>query len=135
MKFKYLKHTADVKCRAYGESLNECFENAVGAMFHSMYPNKINRKIKKTVSVEGTDLENLLYNFLEELLILMDGEGFFVSRIKVKINEKELSLVAEVEGDSVSNYNISLQVKAVTYNEMIVKRVKGVFMCQVVLDV
>tara|TARA_Y100000034_G_C6588499_1_gene255562 strand:- start:138 stop:440 length:303 start_codon:yes stop_codon:yes gene_type:complete len=100
-----------------------------------MYPDKINRKVKKSVSVEGKDLENLLYNFLEELLVLMDSEGFFVSGVKVRINEKELSLVAEVEGDDVSSYDISLQVKAVTYNEMIVKKAKGIFMCQVVLDV
>ena len=133
MEYKFLRHTADVKFRAYGATLNRCFENAAVAMFKAMYPEEIKSKIKKSFSVEGRDREGLLYNFLEELLVLMDGEGFFVSKVKVRIDG--LKLVAKVEGDDVSNYDVSLQVKAVTYNEMVVKCVKEGFMCQVVLDV
>ena len=33
------------------------------------------------------------------------------------------------------NYDISLQVKAVTYNEMSVQKIKENWVCQVVLDV
>jgi SHS2 domain-containing protein len=76
-----------------------------------------------------------LYNFLEEILFLMDSEGFFLSKGKVKIDEKKLKLKAELKGDDAKNYSIGLDVKAVTYNQMFVKRVGKEFVTQVVLDV
>jgi len=135
MRYKFLSHTADVKFRAYGKDLNKCFANSAVAMFKAMYPGRVNRKIKKVVEVKGKDLESLLYNFLEELLVLLDSKDFFVSRADVKVDWENFNLVARIEGDRVSNYSVSLQVKAVTYNEMFVKKVKGMWVSQVVLDV
>ena len=36
MRFEYLDHTADVKFRAYGDSLEKAFGNAALAMFNVM---------------------------------------------------------------------------------------------------
>lgn len=135
MKFKFLEHTADVKFQAFGKSLNEAFSNAAYAMFNVMYDGKVKAKVRKKFEVKGKDIESLLYNFLEELLFLLDSKNFFLSSIKVKINEKELKLKAEAFGDSVKNYSPSLDVKAVTYNEMFVKKERGRWIIQVVLDV
>lgn len=134
-KFKFLEHTADVKFQAWGGSLNECFENSALAMFQAMYEGKVKSKMKKKIKVKGRDLESLLYNFLEELLFLLDTENLFLSKIKIKIDEKKLELGGIVEGDLASNYKISLDVKAVTYNSMFVKKEKDKFISQVVLDV
>jgi SHS2 domain-containing protein len=93
--------------------------------------------LKKKIKVNGKDMESLLYNFLEELLFLMDSKNFFLSKAKVKIDEKsgEHELTAELYGDKAGNYSISLDVKAVTYNSMFVRREKGKWICQVVIDV
>lgn len=135
MKYKFLSHTADVKFRAYGKTLNSAFENSALAMFKTMYPEKVKNKIEKKIKVKGKDFESLLYNFLEELLILLDSKDFFLSKVKVKIDKKTFSLEAIVYGDSTKNYEISLQVKAITYNEMVIKQIDGEYVCQVVLDV
>ncbi len=135
MKFKFLKHTADVKFRAYGKTLSEAFENSAAAMFNSMYRGKVNSKLKKKINVSGRDLESLLYNFLEELLFLVDSENFFVSKTKIKIDEKNFKLEAELLGDELLNYEISIDIKAITYNEMFVKKENGKWVCQVVVDV
>ena len=74
-------------------------------------------------------------NFLEELLFLLDTENFFVSEIKVKIDEKKNELEAELKGDDSNNYEAKIDVKAVTYNEMFVKKEKGKWVTQVVVDV
>ncbi len=135
MKYKFLEHTADVKFRAFGKTLAEIFKNSALAMFNIMYKGRIKAKKKKKIKVKGRDLESLLYNFLEELLFLLDSENFFLSRIKVKIDEKKLELKADLEGDNAGNYKIGLDVKAVTYNEMFVKKLGKKWVCQVVLDV
>ena len=78
----------------------------------------------------------MLYNFLEELLFLFDSEKFFLANIKgIKIDKKNLKLDAEVFGDYAENYEIHLDVKAITYNEMFVKEKKDKWISQVVLDV
>ncbi|MFH1607841.1 MAG: archease [archaeon] len=133
MKYKFLEHTADIKFQAFGKTLEESFENSALAMFNAMFNGKVKEKIKKNVSVQGNDNESLLYNFLEELLFLFDSEGFFVSRVKVKIKEKELE--AEILGDKAENYKIHLDVKAITYNEMFIRKEKNKWIAQVVVDV
>jgi SHS2 domain-containing protein len=135
-KFKFLEHTADIKFQAFGKTLKEAFKNSALATFKAMYEGRVNPKKIKKIKVKGKDLESLLYNFLEELIVLMDSEGFFISGVKtIKINQDKFELEALISGDHAKNYKISLDVKAITYNEMFVKKIKDKWVCQVVLDV
>ena len=86
-KFIFLEHTADVKFKAFGKSLEEVFENSALAMINSQYKGKVKSVKSKKVNAKGKDVESLMYNFLEEILILLE-EGFIVSKIKVKIKKK-----------------------------------------------
>ena len=135
MPYKFLEHTADVKFRAEGKTIEEMFSSAAGALFETIYGKvKINERIEKKFSVEGMDLEELIYNFLEEFLFLLDSENFLASRVKsIKIKGNKLNCV--VLGDKASNYEFTNNVKAVTYSGMFVKKQKGKFVCEVVLDV
>ena len=135
-KFKFLEHTADIKFQAFGKSIEEMFGNSALAMFNSMYDGKVKDKKKLKVKAKGKDFESLLYNFLEELLVLFDGEGFFLSKEgKMKIDKKKFLLEAEVVGDDAKNYTFDIDVKAITYHQMFVKQEKGGWICQVVVDV
>ena len=136
MRFKFLEHTADIKFQAFGKSLEEVFKNSAFAMFTSMHDGKVQKKITKKIKVKGNDLENLLYNFLEEFLVLLESENFFLAEIKnLKINQKNMKLEAEVVGDDVKNYEIGVHIKAITYNEMFIKEEKAKWISQVVIDV
>jgi SHS2 domain-containing protein len=135
-KFKFLNHTADIKFQSFGKDIKEVFENSALAMFNSMYDGKVKSKINKKIKVKGKDFESLLYNFLEELLFLLDSENFFLSKIKkIKIDEKNFKIKSEISGDDAKNYEIHSDVKAITYNEMFVKKIKNKWVAQVVLDV
>jgi SHS2 domain-containing protein len=134
-KFKFLEHTADVKFQAFGSTLGKAFSNSALALAEVMTKKtKIKSKVKKKIKVSGKDNSSLLYNFLEEFLFLFDSQGFILSKIE-KLRIKEDKLEAEVSGDNVRNYKISQDVKAVTYNSMFIKKEKGKFIIQVVLDV
>ena len=85
----------------------------------------------------------MLYNFLEEFLFLFDSKQFLASEIKKikitkidKINEDKSKYILEAEvcGDNAKNYTIVGDIKAVTYNQMFIKKEKEIFVCQVVLD-
>lgn len=134
-KYIFLEHTADAKFQAFGKNIEEAFKNSALALMKTITEGKkIKPQIKKKISVKGKDKENLLYNFLEEFLILLDSEGFVLSKInKIKIDKNKLD--AEIFGDKASNYKFSNSVKAITYSEMSIKQKKGKFIIQVVLDV
>jgi len=135
-KFKFLEHTADVKFQAFGKTIEEAFENSALAMFNVLHKGKIKSKKKFKINVKGRDFESLLYNFLEEFLVLFDSENFFLSKIdKIKIDKKNFKLRAEVSGDDTKNYSMSTYVKAVTYNEMFVRKQKDKWVVQVVIDI
>ncbi len=137
MKFKFLEHTADVKFQAFGKTVEEMFGNAGLAMFNSMYDGRVKARKTAKVKASGKDYESLLYNFLEELLVLFDGEGFFLSKIKsMEIKKWDgFNLEAEVVGDVAKNYEMHIDVKAITYHSMFVKQQEKNWVCQVVLDV
>lgn len=136
--FKFLEHTADVKFQARGKTLEELFIAAAQALKETISGKiKVKAKKKKKIKIKGKDYENLLYNFLEEILFLLDAEFFLISKIEnLKIyKKKEYNLIADVLGDQASNYNFTNEVKAITYNEMFVRQEGKEWICQVVIDV
>lgn len=132
-KFEFLDHTADIKFKAYGKNMNEVIENCALA-FSSYIANE--QKIKpikvKIIDVKGDDKESLLYNFLDELIYLIDAENFLVTKAGVTVRGYKLH--AELYGDDASKYNLK-QIKAATYAEMYIKQDLKGWEAQVVLDV
>jgi SHS2 domain-containing protein len=135
MKFKFLEHTADVKFQAEGKEIEDVFKNSGLALKETICnKTKIKERKNKKINVKGEDFESLLYNFLEEIIYLLDAKNFIISEIK-KIQIKKFKLTAIISGDTASNYQFTNEVKAVTYNDMFVKKDKGKWISQVVLDV
>lgn len=133
--YKFLEHTADVKFRAKGKTIEESFVNSAKALFETIYgETKIKPKIKKQIKIKGEDKKNLLYLFLEEFLFLLDSENLLFSEVK-EITIKDNTLKALFIGDNSGNYKFSNPVKAITYNDMILKKIKENWIIEVVLDV
>jgi len=142
MSYEFFEHPADVKFRAHGESLEEMFIFAAGALADTVRGEiKILEQEEKNLEIEGRDLEDLLHNFLEEFLFLLDSEDFLMARIDsiqiIRPSEEgeNFRLRAKVFGDLSEHYAFTNDVKAVTYSEIYVREERGKFICQVVLDV
>lgn len=132
-KYRFLEHTADIKFQAFGKNLNKAFENAALAVSNVISRGKsIAKKSKKSVELEGNDQKSLLYNFIDEIVYLIDAENFITSKAKVRITGN--SLKAEFFGDKADRYNLDI-VKASTYAEMFIKEEKGKATIQMVVDV
>lgn len=153
--FEFFEHTADVKFRAYGKNFAEALANAGKATMQVMTDiKKIKPVQKKQINVTSKTKESLIYDFLEELIFLVDTEGFLAKNIKIKIRkqnatnnathkdknkkDKQLStysLTATIEGDNAKKYDIHTQIKAVTYNDMIIEETKDRCSIQIVHDI
>jgi len=132
-RFEFLEHTADAYIAAYGESLEEAFENAALATFEVMTDlKKIKPKVEETVELEAHDESALLYSWLEEFLIRFETTGNLYSRFRVMNIEETpsgLKLKAKAWGEPYNpeRHPSKVGIKAVTYHRMeIVKKPKAV---------
>ena len=99
-KYEFFDHTADIGIKAYGRDLNEAFENAALAVFEVMTDtSKVEPKESREIEIDGMDLENLLYRWIESLLVYYDSELFLFGKFKVKIDLENLRLNAIAWGE------------------------------------
>ncbi|QDA31633.1 archease [Thermococcus indicus] len=140
-KWEHYEHTADVGIRGYGESLEGAFEAVALALFDVMVDvKKVESRECREVEVEGEDLMALLYNFLEELLVLHDMEGLVFGDVDVEIEKTEegYRLRAKACGEVLDyeKHGPKEEVKAITYHEMRIEQLPdGRWMAQLVPDI
>jgi SHS2 domain-containing protein len=132
-RYEQLEHTADVALRVYGGSLQELFANAAYAMFSQLADlTQIQPAGHELVSVEGSDYESLLVNWLNELLYLHEVRNQVYSVFDIT-ELSQRGLQATVRGAHASDvYTI---VKAATYHDLAICRTAEGYSATIVLDV
>jgi SHS2 domain-containing protein len=138
MKYEFFDVTADVGYKAYGETLEESFENAALALFEVITDTaKVKCMLEREISIESEDLFALLFDWLSELIFLHDSEFLVFSRFKVKIvkSKENYRLNAVVCGEAfdLMIHESREDVKAATYHLMDIKEENG-YILQVILD-
>lgn len=137
--YKYFDHTADIGIEVTGRTRKELFVNAAEALFDVMIENKTgeeSKKRQKKIIVEGTDVSDLLINFLRELLYLFNGEQFITDHFEIiKFKNKELAVQLTGESFNSNKHLIKTEIKAVTYSGLTVERVKAGWKARIIFDV
>jgi SHS2 domain-containing protein len=136
-KYELIDHTADVGVKAFGKTLSESFENAAKAMFDIITDNsEIESVGQYNIELDSTDLEQLLVDFLSELLYLNSAKNFVFGFFKIDLDEKANKLKAVVCGEkfNLSKHKIGAEIKAVTYHMIEVKKKKPIHV-QVLFDI
>ena len=73
-RYEYGEHTADILVIAYGCTLEEAFKNAaLGVANLTYYTDRVEPREYVEVKVDGDDLEQLLFNWIDEFIYLFDG--------------------------------------------------------------
>lgn len=144
--FVYLDHVADIRFIAYGDTIENVFENAALAMLSVIADiSTVQSQIEFGIEIEAADLENLMVDFLSELLFLFDAEETVLGKVKVKeigtrknteTNSDYRFIKASVSGEPIglAGQNFKTEVKAVTYNGIRVEQTADGFEAEVVLD-
>ncbi|MCX6676191.1 MAG: archease [Methanothrix sp.] len=138
--FEYLEHTADIKYRAYGKSPEEMLANAAAALFKAMIdPATIEVKETWKVELEASNLEQLAYDWLCEMVFLFETESAVFATFMIKLQQNgsgSLGLYGEIGGERIDlkRHAFENEVKAITLHEFQVKK-NDVWCLQVVLDV
>ncbi len=127
--------TSDVLFEAYGKTLKELFENAAKALLSVVCQiDKVKPAKVMAIAVKGKDIKELMFNWLQELVTLVDLKDMFFSRFVVeKINEK--SLKAKIYGEPAAPEKGETIVKAVTLYKFNVEKTKQGYKATVSLDI
>ncbi len=136
-RYELVDHTADVGVKAYGKTLSEAFENAAKGMFDIITDSSEIENIGQyNIELEAPDLEQLLVDWLSELLFLNSAKNVVFGFFKVELDDKKNKLSAKVFGEKfdISKHKAGAEIKAVTYHMLEVKKKKP-FRVQVLFDI
>lgn len=136
MPYQILDHTADEKFRAEGDTLDEAFSEAVKAF--SEIARGGNGMYRHEIDVESESLEALLFDFLDQLILLQDTEQVVVAEaeeLEVENLEEGYRLEAKILVDNITRGMSPMDIKAPTYNEMKASYEDGKWVLEAVLDI
>jgi SHS2 domain-containing protein len=117
-KFEILDHTADTGIIAYGDDMQQAFENAALGMFNLITDLKsIEDNQTRKIDVDSPDRDSLLVNWLNELIYLFDVENLIFSKFEIiHLDDSTLSACAYGEKVDFSKHEIKTGIKAATYH-------------------
>jgi len=121
-----LEHMTDALIEVEADTLEHAFELAAKALIDVMIDvDKVDSKEEFSVSVEGHDLENLLYNWLEYVMIMLVSDHIALNRFRVSIiNRRGYTLDAKLYGEplDLDKHNYKVEIKGVTYHMMSIQK-------------
>ena len=126
MSYRTLDHTTDAVIEVTADNLKNAFEIAGISVIETILDiSKVTENDKKIIQVKGKDLKYLLYNWLEEVIILTITDGFAGKRITIDISkDEEYKIDAEVFGETIDlkKHEFKVEIKSPTFHEMEIKQ-------------
>jgi|TARA_Y100001960_G_scaffold151207_1_gene159532 SHS2 domain-containing protein len=125
MSYKTLEHATDAIIEVTANNLKEAFQIAgISVIDTILDSSKVDENDSRKLVVKGKDLKYLLYNWLEEIIILTITDGFAGKRIVIDILKNEnYEIHAEVFGEMINlkKHEFKVEIKSPTFHEMEIK--------------
>ena len=132
MSYKTLEHTTDAIIEVTANNLKEAFQIAgISVIDTILDSSKVEENSSRNLIVKGKDLKYLLYNWLEEMIILTITDGFAWKRILLEITKNEdYQIEAEVFGELIDlkKHEFKVEIKSPTFHEMEIEQNDKVIM-------
>ncbi|MFX1477590.1 MAG: archease [Promethearchaeota archaeon] len=140
--YEFKEHTADVRVKSWGKTLEEAFSQTALSLMATITPNlnKISPVIEKSIEIESEDKYALCFDFLSEFLYIFDVEELIFSEVFVKpitkVGDKfKLKAVLKGEHFNRNKHEIGTEVKAITYSFMNIEEKKNKVVINIVFDI
>ena len=136
--YSLLDHTADIGIKVRGKTYPELFVNAASGMFEVMgyFAKEIKRGSQRelTISLKANNMDELLHDWLSELLSLSDARGLIFNKFEIKkIDER--AMTAAVSGAARNQFTFERDIKAVTYHNLKIQQRGGQYYVEIIFDV
>lgn len=136
-KYRIFPHTADLGLEIYGASRRDLFVHAAFAVYDLITDlGKVEGKESRAIFVEGKDQEDLLINYLREILYLYNGERWLIKDVCIdELGSRCMKVSLAGEFLDLDKHTIKKEIKAVTYHQVKVEEVKNGWKAKVIFDV
>ncbi|MFA5101831.1 MAG: archease [Candidatus Thermoplasmatota archaeon] len=133
--YELIEHTADVGVKAYGKTLAEAYEHVAKGMFDIITDESIIDPVGQyDISLEAPDLEQLLVDWLSQLLFLNGAQNLVFGKFEVTVAGNRLSAHVFGEKYDTKKHKMGVEIKAVTYHMLQVSEKDPIFV-QVLFDI
>jgi len=137
--FRFLDHAAEVKFEAYGDNVEDAFSNALRALVQIVCDRQALQEISsQPVTIVANQIDQLLYDFLSHILVLMDADGFVTADVEdLQIWEEngKWKLSGTLFGQDPRDVQFDTEIKSITYHQMTISQHQGRCAVTVVVDV
>ncbi|MBL8192814.1 MAG: archease, partial [Blastocatellia bacterium] len=96
---------------------------------------QISPKETLEIQIDGTDYQYLFFDWLNELLYILETQHLVFAKFTVNITDKGLR--ASIAGEKIdpSRHILDHEVKAITYHALQVAKVENGWLAEVILDI
>lgn len=135
--YETFEHTADVGLRVRASSLAELFAEAGRGFLSLLVENVEDVGVDReaTISLEADSREDLLVDWLSELLFRFETEHLLLSRFDVAIHDHRLEARCRGAILDFDRHRLQNEVKAVTYHNLRVEHLGDEWVAEVIFDI
>jgi SHS2 domain-containing protein len=135
-KYEQIDLSGDVGLKAWGQDLEELFQNAAEGLFTLITDtSSVSDSETRKVHVTAESMDDLLVSWLNELIYIFDAYSYIGKKFSVSIHNN--SLKAEIQGGTFDpDRNESrLLIKAATYHELSIQKIDSYWETHIIFDI
>ncbi len=140
-RYEIITHTADIGIKVYAKTLEDLFKNSASLLIKLISKAKPKNNSLKKIKITAETWEDLLINWLNELVFLFFAYRFAPQEFQIKIKEsapKKKILEGKVKGEyfkTLKDLKIHTEIKAATYHNLKIEKDEKGYKAQIIFDV
>lgn len=135
--YETFEHTADLGLRARAADLDALFSEMAQCLFSAIVENPESVRPEQSVELRltGKDREDLIFDWLRELLYRFDVGHMLFSRFEVHVTDEGLAAVVWGEPLDTERHLLDHEVKAITYHGLKVEQTEDGWLAEAIVDI
>ena len=137
-KYRITKRQSELAVKVVGASQADLFANSAYTLFDVMVADldKVDCKDHIPLEIEGTDRDDLMVNWMRELLYLYQGSGYLLKDFQIR-EVKDTIVKAEVAGEKIDpdRHEIKQEIAAIAFHKSRMDKTGNQWTAQVIFEV
>lgn len=135
--YELFEHTADLGLRVQAATLEELFAEAGRGLCAMTVENveAVAAVEHRELRIEGTELDYLLFDWLNELLFLFETEELLLTEFEIRLTDEGLHADCRGEHSDRSRHRLTHEVKAITYHGLKLEQKPDGWHAEVIVDI
>jgi SHS2 domain-containing protein len=136
-KYRLMTRQSELAVRVVGNSQADLFANSAFALFDVMTDlEKIELKERVPLEVEGADRDDLMVNWMRELLYLYQGSGYLLKEFQIH-EVRDTFVKADVCGEKIDpdRHDMKKEITAVAYQQSRMEKTGSQWTAQLIFEV